>query len=87
MNNRRFLVSGFFIIMGAGTIGMSFKFPAFFDKWVWYPLWPNIGDAIWLYITGFTLFVLGWVAALDKRVGQRFWPEDFEEGEKAHDTA
>ena len=31
-----------------GTIGIALKFTTFFDGWVYFPLWPNICDSVFL---------------------------------------
>jgi hypothetical protein len=35
-----------------GTIGIALKFTVFFDKWVYFPLFPNIFDAAFLISSG-----------------------------------
>jgi hypothetical protein len=36
------------IMFVSGTIGIALKFTVFFDKWVFFPSFPNIFDSIFL---------------------------------------
>jgi hypothetical protein len=45
------------IALVAGTIGIALKFTTFFDKWVYFPAFPNIIDATFLI---FTVVYLVW---------------------------
>jgi len=36
------------IVCIIGTIGIALKFTTFFDGWVYFPLWPNICDSVFL---------------------------------------
>ncbi len=38
-----------------GTIGIALKFTTFFDKWVYFPSFPNIFDATFLVSSGIYL--------------------------------
>jgi hypothetical protein len=40
----------------SGTIGIALKFTTFFDKWVYFPLFPNIVDAAFLIVSVIYLF-------------------------------
>jgi len=55
------------IIFVSGTIGIAMKFTTFFDKWVYFPSFPNIFDAMFLitsvlYLTGRNIFHFGQAA-------------------------
>lgn len=39
------------IIFISGTIGIALKFTTFLDKWVYFPWFPNVFDAIFLVIS------------------------------------
>ena len=39
------------ILFVFGTSGIALKFTTFFDKWVYFPLFPNIFDAAFLIIS------------------------------------
>jgi len=39
------------IILMTGTIGIALKFTTFFDKWVFFPSFPNICDAAFLILS------------------------------------
>jgi cytochrome c oxidase assembly factor CtaG len=39
------------IILVAGTIGIALKFTTFFDRWVYFPSFPNICDAAFLILS------------------------------------
>ena len=39
------------IMLVAGTIGIALKFTTFFDKWVYFPSFPNICDAAFLILS------------------------------------
>jgi cytochrome c oxidase assembly factor CtaG len=43
------------IVCVFGTIGIALKFTVFFDKWVYFPLFPNIVDATFLISSGIYL--------------------------------
>lgn len=45
------------IVLASGTIGIALKFTTFFDKWVYFPSFPNIIDATFLI---FTVIYLVW---------------------------
>jgi hypothetical protein len=47
------------IMLVAGTIGIALKFTTFFDKWVYFPSFPNICDAAFLI---FSATYLTWTA-------------------------
>ena len=52
------------IIFVSGTIGIALKFTTFFDKWVYFPSFPNIFDAVFLitsvlYLTARNIFHYG----------------------------
>ena len=36
------------IVFVTGTIGIALKFTTFFDRWVYFPQWPNICDSVFL---------------------------------------
>ena len=36
------------LICVTGTIGIALKFMTLFDRWVYFPGWPNIFDAVFL---------------------------------------
>lgn len=36
------------ILSVCGTIGIALKFITFFEHWVFFPLWPNICDSVFL---------------------------------------
>jgi len=38
-----------------GTIGIALKFTTFFDKWVYFPSFPNVLDATFLISSGIYL--------------------------------
>jgi hypothetical protein len=40
------------IVCVFGTIGIALKFAVFFDKWVYFPWFPNIVDAAFLIFSG-----------------------------------
>jgi hypothetical protein len=40
-----------------GTVGISLKFATFFDKWVYFPSFPNVLDATFLI---FSVVYLAW---------------------------
>jgi hypothetical protein len=31
-----------------GIAGYALKLPTFFNNWVYFPLWPNLGDSLFL---------------------------------------
>jgi len=33
-----------------GIAGYALKLPTFFNNWVYYPLWPNLGDSLFLLV-------------------------------------
>jgi cytochrome c oxidase assembly factor CtaG len=39
------------IMIAAGTIGIALKFTTFFDKWVYFPSFPNICDSAFLVLS------------------------------------
>jgi len=39
------------LIMVSGTIGIAVKFTTFFNKWVYYPSFPNLLDATFLILS------------------------------------
>ena len=39
------------LMLASGTIGIALKFTMFFDKWVFFPSFPNILDAIFLSLS------------------------------------
>jgi hypothetical protein len=47
------------LILVFGTIGISLKFTMFFDKWVYFPSFPNALDATFLI---FSVLYLVWKA-------------------------
>ena len=44
------------LMLVCGTIGIALKFTTFFDKWVYFPLFPNIVDAAFLIVSVIFLF-------------------------------
>ena len=48
------------IVLVAGTIGISLKFITFFDKWVYFPTFPNFLDSAFLIIA---ITYLAWNAS------------------------
>ena len=44
------------IMFVSGTVGIALKFTTFFDKWVYYPTFPNICDATFLVLSVTYLF-------------------------------
>jgi hypothetical protein len=36
------------LILVFGTVGIALKFVTFFDKWVYFPMFPNVLDATFL---------------------------------------
>jgi len=44
------------LMLVSGTIGIALKFTTFFDKWVYFPLFPNIVDAAFLILSVIFLF-------------------------------
>jgi len=40
------------ISLGAGTLAIAFKFPTFWDQWVFFPAVPNILDTAFLAVVG-----------------------------------
>jgi len=45
------------ILFVSGTIGIALKFTTFFDKWVYFPWFPNVFDASFLV---FSVIYLTW---------------------------
>jgi len=45
------------IALAAGMIGIALKFTTFFDRWVYFPSFPNIFDAMFLVIA--VLYLVG----------------------------
>jgi len=43
------------VMMVSGTVGIALKFTTFFDKWVFFPSFPNIFDSTFLIVAAFTL--------------------------------
>jgi hypothetical protein len=43
------------IVCVFGTIGIALKFTTFFDKWVYFPSFPNVLDATFLISSGIYL--------------------------------
>jgi cytochrome c oxidase assembly factor CtaG len=39
------------IMLVCGTIGIALKFTTFFDKWVYFPSFPNVLDATFLILS------------------------------------
>jgi hypothetical protein len=39
------------VILLCGTVGIAVKFATFFDKWVYFPTFPNIVDAAFLVLS------------------------------------
>ena len=39
------------IMLVAGTVGIALKFTTFFDRWVYFPSFPNICDAAFLILS------------------------------------
>lgn len=39
------------IMLVCGTIGIALKFTTFFDKWVYFPSFPNVLDAAFLILS------------------------------------
>ncbi|HDQ06645.1 MAG TPA: hypothetical protein ENN36_08005 [Candidatus Bathyarchaeota archaeon] len=49
----------FHIMLVCGTIGIALKFTTFFNRWVYFPSFPNILDATFLI---FSVLYLAWKA-------------------------
>ena len=45
-----------FIILVSGTVGIALKFTTFFENWVYFPIFPNIPDAMFLVLLVVYLF-------------------------------
>lgn len=43
-----------------GICGIAFKFPSYFDQWVYFPSFPNICDSIFLVLSACWLGVKIW---------------------------
>lgn len=39
----------------SGTVGIALKFTVFFDKWVYFPVFPNLFDSVFLVFAIFYL--------------------------------
>jgi cytochrome c oxidase assembly factor CtaG len=39
------------VVLLTGTVGIALKFTTFFDKWVYFPSFPNICDAAFLILS------------------------------------
>jgi len=52
-----------------GTIGIALKFSTFWDHWVYFPMWPNICDSMFLI---FAILCTTWLAI---RNGTKMTPE------------
>ena len=59
LTKRQFAYKVILVILGAGLIGFALKFTTYFNKWYWFPTWPNIGDAAFIFIAGLSLLILG----------------------------
>ena len=47
------------VMLVSGTIGIALKFTTLFDKWIYFPFFPNILDATFLISA---VSILGWKA-------------------------
>ncbi|MEM3703910.1 MAG: hypothetical protein QXX79_05795 [Candidatus Bathyarchaeia archaeon] len=56
-NWRELLNDCILLTFAFGTIGIALKFTTFFDKWVYFPQFPNIFDAVFLILSA---VYLGW---------------------------
>lgn len=56
---RELAVKALVVILAAGTVGIALKFTTYFEKWVWFPIWPNAVGAAFLIATALTLAYLG----------------------------
>jgi hypothetical protein len=45
------------VICFSGIIGIAIKFITLFDKWLYFPYYPNIFDSIFLILSAFYLFI------------------------------
>jgi hypothetical protein len=55
------------IMLVAGTIGIALKFTTFFDRWVYFPSFPNIFDAAFLILS---VGYLTWLAKKSRTAKQ-----------------
>jgi len=50
-NSRELLNDCVIVALLTGTIGIALKFTTFFDKWVYFPSFPNVCDAAFLILS------------------------------------
>jgi hypothetical protein len=49
-----------------GTVGIALKFTVYFDRWVWFPWFPNVLDSVFLLCALAVVFYEGWRRAGDR---------------------
>ena len=49
------LERGSILLFCAGILGIAFKFSTYWNHWVYFPLWPNICDSLFLIVGALVL--------------------------------
>ncbi len=58
MKNRTFLRLAALTSLGSGLIGFALKFTIYFDEWYFLPMWPNLGDSMFIAAAGLAIIYL-----------------------------
>lgn len=64
MRNRVFLWDCVVVFFGVGAVAIGLRFPSYFDHWVYFPSWPNLGDSLIMVVAG--LLLLLYVGLVDR---------------------